>query len=117
MDVRPMSVDGGQVAVRGQELLERRQPAVAVDGYARAVIAHANRPVGANVDADPRAATHENLIVGVCHEIEDHVDDSAPIPGVADKHAGTLPDGVARVSQLHATKVSRLQHPWTSSFP
>ena len=48
-----------------------------------------------------RAFPGEVLIVGIREHLEHHVEDAAPIVGVADIHAGALPDGFQLRQRFH----------------
>ena len=71
-------------------------------GNAPAVVRHGDRFPDMDYDLDFRAVASERLVDGIVHEFENHVVQAGAVIGVADVHAGPLPNRVKAFEDLDA---------------
>ncbi|MCY1515125.1 hypothetical protein D9M68_497010 [compost metagenome] len=101
----------------GHDHFCRRHPFFLVDVHrnAAAVVAHGDRLVGMDGDADLAAVAGECLVDGVVDDLEHHVVQTGTVIGVADVHARALAYGIQAFQHLDAGRVVRvvLAHAFT----
>src|SRR5262249_9332061 len=71
-------------------------------GDAPPVVLHRNGVVGVDGDDDFVAVARQRLVDGVVHHLEHHVVQARAVRGVADVHAGAVPDRVQTVESFEA---------------